>query len=328
MSPTRVLTASEVRTVLSPDLCLDIVESALRADAEGKTIEAAVLGTHVPGGGFHVKTAGLQLSRLYYAAKINANFPGNPAKHGLPTIQGVIALYDGTDGQLLALLDSGEITTLRTAAMTAAAAKYLSREDSNCIAMLGCGIQARAHLNALARLRNFTKAYVWDINGENAKYFAREMSDTLHFEVNAVSDYKQVTRDCDVVITCTPSKQPILDVADVSPGTFVGAVGTDNEEKSEITPALMAQSKVVVDVLDQCARIGDLHHAIDAGVMRKEDVYTTLPKVVAAGTNASNPGEIMLFDSTGTALADVAAAAAVYEAALQSGAGVEVLLRD
>jgi ornithine cyclodeaminase/alanine dehydrogenase-like protein (mu-crystallin family) len=125
---TLLLTRADVRALLDLDACIDAVEAAFRAHADGASLSLGVLGTHVPGGGFHVKTAGLMSSarspsgRAYYAAKVNANFPANPAQRGLPTIQGVIALHDAEDGRLLALLDSMEITTLRTAAATAVAA--------------------------------------------------------------------------------------------------------------------------------------------------------------------------------------------------------------
>src|SRR5438067_8680877 len=113
---TLLLTRSDVRALLDMDACIAAVEDAFRAHAAGATLPPGVLGSHVPDGGFHVKVAGLTRDRAYYAAKVNANFPGNPSRHGLPTIQGVIALSDATDGRLLALLDSMEITTLRTAA--------------------------------------------------------------------------------------------------------------------------------------------------------------------------------------------------------------------
>jgi len=138
------------------DSCIVAVEAAFRAQADGTTLPAGALGTHATDGGFHVKAAGLTRERAYYVAKVNANFPGNQSRHGLPTVQGVVALFDATDGRLLALMDSMEITTLRTAAATAVAAKSLARTDARTLAILGCGIQGRSHLRALARVRSET----------------------------------------------------------------------------------------------------------------------------------------------------------------------------
>ncbi|HEX4574320.1 MAG TPA: hypothetical protein VH158_04265, partial [Gemmatimonadales bacterium] len=121
--------------------------------------------------------------------------------------------------------------------------------------------------------------------------------------------------------------EPILGAEDVRPGTFVAAVGADHPEKQEIAPTLMAASRVVVDVLEQAATIGDLHHALAAGVLTRADVDAELGEVVAGRKpGRRTPEETIVFDSTGMALQDVAAAATVYERALQAGRGLAVLL--
>jgi ornithine cyclodeaminase/alanine dehydrogenase-like protein (mu-crystallin family) len=126
-----------------------------------------------------------------------------------------------------------------------------------------------------------------------------------------------------VIVTCTPSHEPLLDIDHVRPGTFLAGVGADNEEKHELAPSLLASATVVVDVLAQCERMGDLHHAIAAGVMTRDDVHAELGAVLvghAPGRRSSD--EVIVFDSTGMALQDVAAAAVVYERAL-AGGGLE-----
>ena len=317
---TLLLSRADVRTLLDMDSCITAVEAAFHAQADGATIPSGVLGTHVPEGGFHVKAAGLTRDRAYYAAKINANFPGNPARHGLPTIQGVLALFDASNGVLLALIDSMEITTLRTAAATAVAAKHLARADARTVAILGCGVQGRSQLRALARVRSIERVFAWDGSPSAADSYSREMGAELGCEVAATDDYHRVVERCDVIITCTASHLPLLGVDDVSPGTFVAGVGADSENKHELAPELLARSTLVVDVLDQCARIGDLHHALDAGAMRREQVHAELADVVSGRRpGRRSADEVTVFDSTGTALEDVAAAAVVYERAVASG---------
>jgi ornithine cyclodeaminase/alanine dehydrogenase-like protein (mu-crystallin family) len=144
----------------------------------------------------------------------------------------------------------------------------------------------------------------------------------LAIAIEPVADLLRATRRSDIVVTCTPSSQPILGPRDVGPGTFIAAVGADSEGKQEIDPHLLASSAVVADVLEQCATFGDLHHALAAGVMRREDVRAELGQVVA-GTRAGRrtDEETIIFDSTGTALQDVAAAAVVYERALERTVG-------
>lgn len=326
---TLVLTRSDVRALLDLDACIAAVDAAFRAHAMGATLPPGVLGTHVPGGGFHMKTAGLggPGARSYFAAKINANFPDNPARRGLPTIQGVISLHDATDGVVLAVLDSMEITTLRTAAATAVAARYLARDDARAITVLGCGTQGRSQLLALSRVRSLERVFAWDVEPAAAERYANEMARALGCEVRSVVEYRAAVHASDVVVTCTPSRRPLLSASDVPPGCFVAGVGADSEDKQELAPDLLARSVLVVDVLEQCARIGDLHHALASGAMRREDVHAELADVVSG----RRPGrrsdtEVTVFDSTGTALEDVAAAAVVYERAVDAGRGIELRL--
>jgi ornithine cyclodeaminase/alanine dehydrogenase-like protein (mu-crystallin family) len=324
-----VLTRGDVRALLDMDACIAAVAAAFRAQAAGATLPSGVLGTHVPGGGFHVKTAGLGRAgaRSYFAAKINANFPGNRALHGLPTIQGVISLHDATDGVLLAVLDSMEITTLRTAAATAVAARCLARIDARVITVLGCGIQGRSQLLALSRVRSVEQVFAWDLEPAVAEHYAVEMTRTIGCEVRSVAEYRAAVNASDIVVTCTPSRQPLLSASDVPPGCFVAAVGADNEDKQELAPDLLARSVVVVDVLEQCARIGDLHHALASGAMRRDDVHAELADVVSGRRpGRRSASEITVFDSTGTALEDVAAAALVYERGVDAGRGIELQL--
>jgi alanine dehydrogenase len=317
---TLLLSRADVRTLLDMDSCITAVEAAFQAQTDGATIPSGVLGTHVPEGGFHVKAAGLTRDRAYYAAKINANFPGNLARHGLPTIQGVLALFDASKGVLLALIDSMEITTLRTAAATAVAAKHLARADARTVAILGCGVQGRSQLRALARVRSIERVFAWDGSPSAADSYSREMGAELECDVIATDDYHRVVARCDVIITCTASHLPLLGADDVSPGTFVAGVGADSENKHELAPELLARSTLVVDVLDQCTRIGDLHHALDAGAMRRDQVHAELADVVSGRRpGRRSADEVTVFDSTGTALEDVAAAAVVYERAVASG---------
>lgn len=326
---TRVLTRRDVRDLLDMDACIAAVGDAFRAHADGATLSPGVLGTHVPDGGFHVKTAGLRDAhgRTYFAMKINANFPGNPALYGLPTIQGVISLHDATDGALLALLDSMEITTLRTAAATAVAARRLARADAHVVTVIGCGVQGRSQLLALSRVRSIERAFACDTDPAAASRYAHEMTHALGCEVRAVTEPREAVQASDIVVTCTPSRRPLLSAADVPAGCFVAAVGADSEDKQELAPDLLARSLVVADVLEQCARIGDLHHALIAGVMRREDVHAELTDVVSGRRSGRcADSDVTVFDSTGTALEDVAAAALVYERALDAGVGIDLRL--
>ncbi len=326
---TLVLTRRDVARLLDLDSCIAAVERAFRTHADGAALAPGVLGFHVAGGGFHIKAAGLLAGPARFAAKINANFPGNGARFGLPTIQGVVVLSDADNGVPLAVMDSGAITALRTAAATALAARHLARADARVVTVCGCGVQAGPHLAALARVRPLARAFAFDADAAKADAFARAMSERLGIAVEATGDLAAATRASDIVVTCTPATRAYLTPAHVRPGAFVAAVGADSEDKQEIAPALMAGAKVVVDALGQCATIGDLHHALAAGAMTAAQVHAELAEVIA-GTKPGRESddEITLFESTGIALEDVAAAVAVYERALQEDAGIAVRFGD
>jgi alanine dehydrogenase len=327
MQPVLLLSGTDVHALLDMDSCITAVEQAFLAQADGAVLPAGVLGTHASEGGFHVKAAGLTRDRAYYACKINANFPGNPARYGLPTVQGVVALFDAFNGVLLALMDSMEITTLRTAAATAVAAKYLARRDARTVAILGCGVQGRSQLRALARVRQIARVHAWDGAPGAAERYAHQMASELGCPVTATDAYREAVVRCDVIVTCTASHLPLLGAEDVSAGTFVAGVGADSETKHELAPDLLARSTLVVDVLEQCARIGDLHHALVAGAMGREDVHAELADVVSGRRPGRRSAEeITIFDSTGTALEDVAAAAVLYERAVARGQTREIEL--
>ena len=319
---TLLLTRQNVSALLSIDEFIVAVEGAFKLYGEGKTLPPGILGIHAPHGGFHIKAGILELDRSYFAAKVNANFPKNVTRFGLPLIQGVIILCDAENGYPLALMDSMEITVKRTGAATAVAARYLARPESKSVTICGCGNQGRVSVQALARLFSLERVFAYDSDGARAEKFASELSRELRINIEAVGDLAGAVRQSDICVTCTPSNKFFLKHEHVKPGTFVAAVGADSEHKQELQPALLAQGKIVVDILEQCASIGELHHALDSGLMTKQDVHAELGEVVAGrkpGRTSSN--EIIIFDSTGMALQDVITASAVYEKANRHSVG-------
>jgi alanine dehydrogenase len=320
-----LLTSRAIQSLLTLDECIDAVEHAFHVYGEGKAVPPAVLSVHAKGGGFHVKAGLLELGRSYFAAKVNGNFPENGSRFGLPTIQGVIVLCDAENGTPLAVMDSRDITTLRTAAATAVAAKFLARQNSRTITICGCGNQGRMQLRALSRVCRLETVFAYDTDGEQALQFSRDLTSELNISVKPVSDLTGAVRQSDICVTCTTSRQPLLGSDDVAPGTFIAAVGADNPQKQELKPSLIARSKIVCDILEQCAVMGDLHHALDAGVVTRANVHAELGEVVAGiKPGRESQEEITIFDSTGMALQDVAAAAFLYEKAQRDGSGVRL----
>lgn len=326
----RIIGRAEVERLLDFPSCIAALEDVFLRRARGEPTPSGVLGVHVPDGGFHVKAAAAFLDdRQYFAAKVNANFPGNPARHGLPTIQGMLGLFDAGRGVPLALMDSMSVTTIRTAAATAVAAKQLALPGSDSLAIIGCGVQAVAHVTAIRAVRPVTSVAAFDTNAGSLERFVRALARPGDLAVRAATSVEDATRDAHIVVTCTPSTVPFLGTPHVRPGAFIAAVGADNEHKSEIEPGFMGAAAVVVDDFEQCAAIGDLHHAIAAGTMRRDAVRASLADVVADPHRGRwNDAEVVIFDSTGVAIEDVAAAVVVLRRAEATGAGIVIALEQ
>ena len=322
-----VLSRRDVLDLLTLPDCIGAVERAFRLHAEGRTLGPGVLGVPAQDGGFHIKAAGLLGERSYFAAKTNANFPQNPRRFGLPTIQGTIVLADASTGVPLAIIESGRVTALRTGAATAVAAKFLARRDARAATVVGCGVQGELQLAAIAAVLPLQRAWVLDSDYDRAESMAARAGKSLGLRVEATKDLRASLRESDVCVTCTPARRAFVMAADVPPGMFIAAVGADAQGKQEIEPSLLTAATLVVDVLDQCAEIGELQHALAAGLMTREKVHAELGDVLAGRhPGRTRDDEITIFDSSGTALQDVAAAIAVYEKACVVGRGTEVKL--
>jgi ornithine cyclodeaminase/alanine dehydrogenase len=318
---TLLLGRKDVAALLTLEECIAAVEAAFRQRGLGNTQPPKVLGMPSIDGGFHIKAAMLN---CYFAAKLNGNFFHNQQRFAMQNIQGLILLCDAANGYPLAVMDSIEITIVRTGAATAVAAKHLARPESKVVTVCGCGNQGRIQLLALREVLPIEHVYAFDLDETQAGKFAAEVSKELRAEVCTQEHLESAIRNSDVCVTCTPAKQYFVHNEYVSPGTFIAAVGADNEEKQELDPQLLASNTVVADVLEQCVEIGDLHHAVAQGLVRRGEVHGELGEVVAGKKpGRTSAKEITIFDSTGTALQDVAAAALVYERALEQKCGIQ-----
>ena len=325
--PIVVLSRRDVLELLTLPDCIAAVEHAFHLHAEGATLGPGVLGVPAVDGGFHIKAAGLIGERSYFAAKTNANFPENPRRFGLPTIQGTIVLADASRGVPLAIIESGSVTALRTAAATAVAARFLARSGARTATIVGCGVQGELQLAAIASVLPLQRAWVLDSDHDRAERMAERTAASLGLHVEAAKDLRAALRESDVCVTCTPARRAFVMAADVPPGMFIAAVGADSHGKQEIEPALVASATLVVDVLAQCAEIGELQHALAEGLLTRAQVHAELADVVVGRRpGRTRENEITIFDSSGTALQDVAAAIAVYERARDAGRGVKVML--
>lgn len=322
-----ILSQRDLRAAMRLGDYVEAVGEGFRLLAEGRCESPVPSHVTVANGTFHLKPASLPRGSGYVAVKVNGNFPENRARHGLPTIQGAVLLADASNGRPLALLDSMEITLQRTGAATAVAARHLARSDARTATICGCGAQAGLQLAALRHVLELRRVFAWDIDPAVARDFAARASAELGVAVEPVERLRAATLASEAIVTCTPSRQPFLGVDDVRAGTFIAAVGADAPAKSEIHPALMAKARVVVDVLEQSVVMGDVHHAVAAGAMTATAVHAELGQVVAGMRSGRQSTEdIIVFDSSGTGVQDVAAAACAYERAVAQGLGLRCAL--
>ena len=321
--PALLLDRATLRGLMRVEDYFEAVREAFLAVGNGRAFAPAPLHLAVSDGGFHAKGAVLEGRRKVAAVKLNANFPANPEARGLPTIQGVLLLHDATDGRLLAVLDSAELTLRRTAAASAVAASLLARDDARTLAVCGCGAQALAQVEAIAAIRPVEQVRTWDADRAQAVRLARDVIAATGLSCDTPDGLAASVAEADIVVTCTTAGEPFLDADLVPAGAFVAAVGADSPSKNELTPGLLGGARVVVDSLEQCLAMGDLRHAVAAAAMTAEDIAGTLPELLAGTVPARrSEDEIWIFDSTGVAIQDVASALMAYERAVEAQVGV------
>lgn len=310
-----MLNRNEVRALLRFKDVLSAMERVFRLHGNGRTLSTGLLHIDAEDGEFHVKAGGIHGTteiRGYFGVKVNGGFFQNPKRHTLPSIQGSILLVDSSTGSPLALMDSLEITGLRTAATTTLAAQLLGQKQARTLTIFGTGRQAHIHLDGMIPVLKPQRTYVVGRELEKAERLAEEVASAHGVAVVPTTDATNAVHSSEIVVTCTASRAPLFRADDVQPGTFIAAVGADSPGKQELDPKLFERCTTVADIRTQCLHAGELQHAGP-----NHQVCAELGEIVAG----KKPGrtqdrEIIVFDSTGTALQDVAAAALVYELAL------------
>lgn len=321
-----ILTERDLRARVRLDLdAVACVEGAFAALATKPVVMPRILRLDIAEhhGEVDVKTAyvpGLD----GFAIKISPGFFDNP-KLGLPSLNGLMVLFSATTGLVQAvLLDNGYLTDVRTAAAGAVAARHLSRDDAHVAAILGGGIQARLQLQALTLVRPISAARLWARRPDQAAGAAAELSAALGLPVAACASAREAVAGADIVVTTTPATKPILSADWLEPGQHVTAMGSDAEHKNEIDPAIVARADAYVcDRVSQCVRLGELHHAVAAG-LAPADGWPELGAVIAGRAEGRRAAaDITVCDLTGTGVQDTAIATLAHARCAATGAGTE-----
>ena len=314
----------EIRGLIGPNEARSVVRDAFAKLARGEAILAGVINLDIPESRAEVHVKGAHLRATpFFSIKVASGSYDNPAR-GLPVGSGMFLVFDATTGFPRAVLfDNGYLTELRTGAAGAVAADLLARKDIERVGIVGVGSQARYQLEALLGVRTPERVIAYGRSEPKAIAYAKEMEERHGVQVLPAKTVEQAVRGSDVVVTVTPSKEPLVRAEWVLPGMHITAVGSDGPDKQELDVGVLAKAdKVVADCLDQCLRLGEIHHAIEAGVLTRDRVYAELGAIVAG----SKPGrerdeEITVADLTGVGVQDAAVANVVVDEALRRGLG-------
>ncbi|WP_422040814.1 cyclodeaminase [Roseibium sp.] len=325
MPEIKILNEADLRDSVRLDIeAVDCVERAFSLLAAGGVEMPPIMSMLIPPyhGEVDVKTAfvpGIDS----YAIKMASGFFDNP-KQGLPSASGLMVLFSARTGFVEALLlDNGYLTDIRTAAAGAVAARHLAPETARSACIVGAGAQARLQLQALCLVRPIEKAVFWARDIAKAQAAAEEMAAALGIGVSAASDLEMSVRDADVVITTTPSAEPLIRADWLRAGHHVTAMGSDQEHKLELEPACLAAADLYVpDSQSQTELLGELHHAISAGIVPASRQFDELGDIVAGKVKGrTDAQQITICDLTGTGIQDTAIATFARERAEVAGAG-------
>lgn len=334
----KVLSKEVTEKVLKMSRVIDTVGEVYRLKAKDQTaVFPLVFHEFNPGVADMDIKSGWLMGRDIFGLKVVSFFGENTSK-GFPALIGTVMVFDSTTGAPIGLLDGSHITGIRTGAAGAIGAKALARPDSKTLMVVGAGhvatFQVAATLMLFPRL---TKVMVYDgLSLENAERFAKGMPATLknNFDLDskdvvfeAVKDLPEATAASDIIITVTPSREPIIKKEWVKPGTHFSCIGADMAGKEEIDPKIFAGARVFTDDTPQCINVGEIEIPVARGILKKEDIAGEIGEILIGKTKGrQNRNQITIFDATGTALLDLLTAKLALEIAEEQNLGTSVEL--
>ena len=330
-----VLSHRDVLAALLPEACAEAMAAVLAGHARGETfmpLRSVMMPPDAAGFmGLMPGWRGRPGGAAAFALKAVCIMPGNPGR-GLDAHQGLVTLFDGESGVPTAILDASAVTAVRTAAVTAVATAVLARDDARTLAVLGAGTQARAHLRALAGVREFEQVRVYAPTRAHAQAVVQEMAGQAgapRGELSVAASAEEAVRGADVVVTVTSAREPVLRRAWLKPGAHVSAVGASTPQARELDTDTVAASALFCDSRESLRHeAGEFRLAVTEGKITGEEHVRAELGEVLAGTAAGrrDPAELTLFRSLGLAIEDLAAAETAVAAATARGLGTEVEL--
>ncbi|MBI3312558.1 MAG: ornithine cyclodeaminase family protein [Candidatus Omnitrophica bacterium] len=322
---TVLLTQADIARLVDMRTAIRVVARAFEAQAKGQTRMPPKLYLHVPKGDFRAMPAYLADPSACGIKWVNVH-PDNPA-HGLPTVMATIVLNNPATAVPLAIMDGLLITKLRTAAASAVAAKALARRNSRTVGLVGCGAQALSQVEALALSFRLIEIRAWGRRPGEAARFCANAGRRLRIQCRPARTIEECVSGADLIVTLTPSRQPLVMRKWVSPGAHINAVGADAPGKQELDPQILRDALVVVDEPTQSIHGGEINVPIAKKQFSPSQVHATIGEVLLGRKpGRTSPDQLTVFDSTGLATHDIALAHEAYRLALNSRLGKSIKL--
>jgi ornithine cyclodeaminase len=322
-----IINAEEIRRLLPMADCVEVMDRAMRSASAGTvTAPERIIAPLADGISYFILMPGSSASSQVYGAKLVSLHPANPAA-GRPAVQGFVTLFDAQTGTPAALIDGAEITRLRTAAASALAARTLARPDARSHGILGAGVQAASHLEAMACVRSIERVVVWARDYDKARHFAAEQSQRHGTEVTAEERAAQAAA-CDIVSVVTNSPKPVLKGAWLKPGAHVSLVGSHEAEHREADTEALTRALVYVDSRrGALSEAGDLLIPISEGRFTASDIVGEIGEVLLGTAPGRRDGsQVTLYKSLGIVAQDLFAAEHLLVQARLHGAGHRIAL--
>ncbi len=320
----KIFKEQEIRNLITYSEAIAAMEKAFVAYSAGKAMVPPVVHLDVPEneGEVHIKAAYV-LGTPSYTVKIASGFYKNKER-GLPLSGGMMLVFDSQTGYPLAfLLDNGYLTDFRTAAAGAVASKYLAPQEVQQVAVIGAGMQGRMQVQALSFVRKFKRVKVYDHRTTNIVRYLEDMRGKVEADISAAGTVRDAVRGSQIVIAATPSREALIDSAWIQAGTHITALGSDGPHKQELDPHILANAnRVIADSIEQCVKLGEIHHAIKLELLKREDIDGELGQVISGAISGrQSADEITVCDLTGVGVQDAFIAALAFEKANASNAG-------
>ncbi len=320
------LDQSDVKSVIDISLTLDAVENGFREHGLKKVQMPPKSYLYFDKHNGDLRTMPSFMEEKDIAGVKIVNVHPDNRKKGLPTVMAVIVLNSTETGSPLAMMDGTHITDMRTGAAGGVATKYLARPDSHVVGMVGTGGQAHTQLLALNEVIEIEEVKVTCRNISHCESFIKDMKQFVNCDFYVKESIEEVC-DCDVLVTTTPVRKPIVESGWVNEGTHINAIGADAVGKQELDPALLKRSRIIVDDLVQASHSGEVNVSLSEGMISKSDIHAEIGEVVAGVTaGRQSDEEITIFDSTGLAVQDLVTADLVYTKAVEMGIGKKMKL--